>query len=128
MPPESPPPDDGAPRPVEIRLNATEKTLEIDFDDGRKFCYPAEFLRAESPSAENKGHGPGQETLVGGRRHVGILRIEPVGNYAIEIHFDDLHNTGIYSWRYLYEIGSRRQELWQTYLEKLSDAGLSRDP
>ncbi|MBT4768957.1 MAG: DUF971 domain-containing protein [Rhodospirillaceae bacterium] len=128
MPAENSSPADGAPQPVEIRLKSIEKILEIDFDDGRKFSYPAEFLRAESPSAENKGHGPGQETLVGGRRHVGILSIEPVGNYAIGINFDDLHNTGIYSWRYLYEIGSRQDELWQAYLEKLDAARMSRDP
>ena len=114
--------------PDEIRLRQAEKTLEVTFDDGSVFVYPAEFLRVESPSAEVKGHGPGQKKLVAGRRHVGIMRVEPVGNYAIRIVFDDLHDTGIYSWQYLYDIGTRRDSLWQAYLAELDDAGQSRDP
>jgi len=115
-------------RPTEIRLIKAEKRLEIDFDDGRTFSLPAEFLRVESPSAEVKGHSPGEKKIVPGRRHVGILEIEPVGNYAIRIGFDDLHGTGIYSWDYLYELGERQDELWAGYLEALEARGLSRDP
>lgn len=114
--------------PLEIRLNSAEKILEIDFDNEKKFSLPAEFLRVESPSAENRGHGPGQETIVSGRRHVGILKADPMGNYAIKIFFDDLHDSGIYSWNYLYELGERQDELWQNYLDKLKAKGLSRDP
>jgi len=115
-------------RPTEIRLMKAEKRLEIDFDDGRTFSLPAEFLRVESPSAEVKGHSPGEKKIVPGRRHIGILEIEPVGNYAIRIGFDDLHGTGIYSWDYLYELGERQDELWAGYLEALNARGLSRDP
>jgi len=115
-------------RPKEIRLKTAEKTLEIDFDDGRSFAYPAEFLRVESPSAEVMGHGPGQKKIVPGRRHVGIMGLDPVGNYAIRINFDDMHNTGIYSWGYLHEIGERMDELWRKYLGELEVRGLSRDP
>ena len=116
------------PWPVEIRLKRAEKLLEVDFDDGRRFRYPAEFLRVESPSAEVQGHGPGQKTLVAGRAHVGILELEPVGNYAVRIRFDDLHDTGIYSWAYLHELGRRQEQLWRTYLDGLAAQGLSREP
>ena len=88
-----------------------EKALEVDFDDGARFRYPAELLRVESPSAEVMGHGPGQKTIVAGRRHVGILALEPVGNYAVRIKFDDLHDTGLYSWRYLYELGRDQEKI-----------------
>jgi DUF971 family protein len=115
-------------RPVEIRLKQAEKALEIDFDDGVTFRYPAEYLRVESPSAEVQGHGPGQKRLVPGRAQVGILGIEPVGNYAIRIRFDDLHDTGIYSWSYLYELGQRQKENWAAYLKAMADQGLSREP
>ena len=114
--------------PVEIRLKSREKALEIDFDDGSKFRYPAELLRVESPSAEVQGHGPGQKTLVAGRRHVGIMGVEPVGNYAIRIKFDDLHDTGIYTWRYLYGLGKHADELFAGYVKALEERGLSRDP
>ena len=114
--------------PTEIRLIKAEKALEVDFDDGSSYRFPAEFLRVESPSAEVKGHGPGQKTLVTGRRHVGIMELEAIGNYAIRIIFDDLHDTGIYSWQYLYELGQRQDELWQAYLAELAGAGQSRDP
>ena len=113
---------------MEIRLKQAEKMLEVDFDDGARFRYPAELLRVESPSAEVMGHGPGQKTIVAGRRHVGILALEPVGNYAIRIKFDDLHDTGIYSWRYLYELGRDQEKIWAEYLKALSGKGLSRDP
>jgi DUF971 family protein len=114
--------------PLEIRLKQAEKALEIDFDDGSKFRYPAELLRVESPSAEVQGHGPGQKTLVAGRRHVGIMGLEPVGNYAIRIKFDDLHDTGIYTWRYLYGLGKHADEIFAAYKQALEERGLSRDP
>ncbi len=115
-------------RPVEIRLKRDEKALEIDFEDGRQFRYPAEFLRVESPSAEVQGHGPGQKTLVAGRRHVGIMELNPVGNYAVCIKFDDLHDTGIYSWDTLYRYGEQQDAMWEEYSAALAAAGLSRDP
>ncbi|MEE9301774.1 MAG: DUF971 domain-containing protein [Alphaproteobacteria bacterium] len=114
--------------PTEIRLKKAEKRLEIDFDDGKTFSYPAEFLRVESPSAEVMGHGPDQKKTVPGRRHVGIMALEPVGNYAVRISFDDMHSTGIYSWHYLYELGLKKDALWQGYLNALEIQGLSRDP
>ena len=89
---------------------------------------PAELLRVESPSAEVQGHGAGQKKAVPGRRHVGIMSVEPVGNYAIRIVFDDLHDTGIYSWNYLYELGCDRESVWQAYLDRLEAEGLTRDP
>jgi len=114
--------------PVEIRLKTADKILEIDFDDGRTFRLPAEYLRVESPSAEVKGHAPSQRKLVAGRRHVGILEIETVGNYALRIKFDDLHDTGIYAWNYLYELGLNYEANWRRYLDELAGRGLSRDP
>ena len=117
-----------APRPTEIRLKKAEKALEIDFDDGRSFRYPAELLRVESPSAEVQGHGPDQKQTVAGRRHVGIMGLEPVGHYAIRILFDDLHDTGIYSWRYLHQLGCEMDRRWADYLAALAARGLSRDP
>lgn len=114
--------------PVEIRLKQAEKRLEVDFDDGRRFAYPAEFLRVWSPSAEVQGHGPGQRRTVSGRRHVGILSLEPVGNYAVRIVFDDLHDSGIFSWSYLRSIGEDQERLWADYLAELEAKGLSRDP
>ncbi|HLF58574.1 MAG TPA: DUF971 domain-containing protein [Alphaproteobacteria bacterium] len=114
--------------PVEIRLKGADKALEIDFDDGRKFSLPAEYLRVESPSAEVKGHNPAERKIVPGRRHVGILEIETVGNYAIRIKFDDLHDTGIYSWNYLYELGEGYEARWNNYLSEVAARGLSRDP
>ncbi len=114
--------------PVEIRLKKAEKLLEVEFDDGTSFRYPAEYLRVESPSAEVQGHGPGQKQIVCGRRHVGILSLEPVGHYAIRISFDDLHDTGIYSWDYLYELGEKQAEKWQAYLDALAARGLAREP
>lgn len=114
--------------PREIRLKSADKALEVDFDDGRRFRYPAEFLRVESPSAEVMGHGPGQRVVVAGRRHVGITGLDPVGNYAIRIRFDDRHDTGIYTWSYLYQLGENQDALWQSYLAALKDKGLSRDP
>jgi DUF971 family protein len=115
-------------KPTEIRLKRDEKVLEVDFDDGREFQFPAEFLRVESPSAEVQGHGPGQKQLVAGRRHVGIMEVTPVGNYAVCIKFDDLHDTGIYTWDTFYKLGLSQDEMWSEYLAAIKDAGLSRDP
>src|SRR6185312_10721475 len=116
------------PWPSELRLKSAEKTLEIDFDNGARFRLPAEYLRVESPSAEVQGHGPGERKLVPGRAEVGILRLEPVGNYAVRIVFDDLHDTGIFSWSYLYELGIEQERRWQEYLAALERAGQSRHP
>jgi DUF971 family protein len=116
------------PIPVEIRLKEGGKRLEVDFDDGSRFGYSAEFLRVESPSAEVQGHAPHQRQFIPGRRHVGVMRIEPVGNYAVRLIFDDLHETGIYSWEYLHELGREQEAKWRTYLDGLAAKGLSRDP
>jgi DUF971 family protein len=114
--------------PVEIRLKTAEKALEIDFDDGERFRLPAEYLRVESPSAEVQGHNPSQKQLVHGRAHVGILAVEPVGNYALRIKFDDLHDTGIYSWTYLYKLGVEQEQRWRAYLDELRKRGVGREP
>jgi DUF971 family protein len=114
--------------PTELRLKQAEKRLEVDFDDGSRFVLPAEYLRVESPSAEVQGHGPGEKIIIAERRHVGILALDPVGNYAVRIRFDDLHDTGIYSWQYLYELGQEQASRWATYLGELEKRGLSRDP
>jgi DUF971 family protein len=116
------------PWPVELRLKRAEKLLEIVFEDGERFRLPAEYLRVESPSAEVQGHGPGQKQLVAGRAHIGITAVEPVGNYAVRLVFDDLHDTGIYSWRYLQTLGREQSERWRRYLAALEAAGLSREP
>jgi DUF971 family protein len=113
--------------PVEIRLKRAEKILEVSFDDGSRFRLPAEYLRVESPSAEVQGHGPGQKQLVAGRAQVGITAVEPVGNYAVRLRFDDGHDTGIYSWRYLHELGDQQERRWRDYLGALQKAGLSRE-
>ena len=114
--------------PVELRLKQAEKRLEIEFDDGRSFSLPAELLRVESPSAEVQGHGASQKQVIAGRREVGIIALEPVGNYAIRIKFDDLHDTGIFSWQYLRELGENKDRIWADYLKALEAKGLSRDP
>ncbi|MBT5914467.1 MAG: DUF971 domain-containing protein [Rhodospirillaceae bacterium] len=114
--------------PIEIRIKSKEKTLEIDFDNGESFKIKAELLRVESPSAEIQGHGSGQKVTLAGRRHVGILSVEPVGNYAIKISFDDMHDTGIYSWQYLYDMGANQNDLWHDYLMRVKELGFSRDP
>jgi DUF971 family protein len=119
---------EATPWPVEIRLHTADKMLEVAFEDGKSFRFPAEYLRVESPPAEVQGHGPGQKQLVAGRRHVGIMAVEPVGNYAVRLEFDDLHDTGIFSWRYLYELGMEQEARWAAYLAALEKAGLSRDP
>jgi DUF971 family protein len=116
------------PWPVQLRLIRAEKRLEIEFDDGKKFALPAEYLRVESPSAEVQGHGPGEKITVAGRAHVGIMDLEPVGNYAVRIKFDDLHDTGIFSWDYLYQLGVEQPKRWRDYLQALKDKGLDREP
>jgi DUF971 family protein len=116
------------PWPVELRLKRAEKRLDIEFDDGKEFSLPAEYLRVESPSAEVQGHGPGEKIIVAERAHVGIIDLEPVGNYAVRIKFDDLHDTGIYSWDYFYQLGVEYDKRWRAYLAALAARGLSREP
>ena len=113
--------------PTEIRALRAERRLEVDFDDGATFSIPAELLRVESPSAEVQGHGKHQKRVVSGKRAVGFVAVEPVGHYAVRIVFDDGHSTGIYSWRYLREMGENCDRLWQDYLSALERRGLSRD-
>lgn len=124
----APEPDDAAPWPLEIRLLDAGKRLEVDFDDGSRFSLPAELLRVESPSAEVRGHGAGEKTIVPGRRHVAIREVEPVGRYAVRLRFDDGHDSGLYSWPYLYRLGRDRERIWQAYLDALDERGLGRDP
>jgi DUF971 family protein len=114
--------------PLELRLKRAERLLVVRFADGAEFALPAEYLRVESPSAEVQGHGPGQRIIVGGRRNVGIHRVEPVGNYAIRIVFDDGHDTGIYAWAFLRQLGEERAERWLAYEAALIAHGRSRDP
>lgn len=116
------------PSPTEITLHETSRVLEIAFDDGKVFHLPFEFLRVFSPSAEVRGHGPGQETLQVGKRDVTITRLEPIGHYAVMPVFSDGHESGIYSWSYLYELGVEQARLWADYLGRLEAAGASRDP
>lgn len=121
-------PAGGDPWPLRITVHRAAKVLEIEFDDGSRFEIPAELLRVESPSAEVQGHGPGQKVIVAGKRHVGIVAVEPVGNYAVRIAFDDGHDTGIYSWSWLYRLGRERDQLMAAYLAALAAKGLSREP
>ena len=116
------------PVPTEIKLHQKSRQLEIFFDSGDHFGFSFEFLRVFSPSAEVRGHGIGQETLQIGKRDIDILRLEPVGNYAIRPVFSDGHESGLYSWDILYGLGKHHDELWQAYLDKLQEAGASRDP
>jgi DUF971 family protein len=113
--------------PTEIKLHQKSRILEIAFDDGRSFRLPYELLRVYSPSAEVRGHGPGQEVLQTGKREVEIRSLEPVGSYAVQPVFSDGHGTGIYSWEYLHELGENQEQLWTQYLERLKAAGASRD-
>ena len=116
------------PTPTDIRLHQKTRVLEVLFDDGNRFELPCEYLRVYSPSAEVKGHGPGQETLQTGKEDVTITDIRPVGNYAICPTFSDGHNTGIYSWDVLYDLGLHHGELWGEYLHRLQQAGITRRP
>src|SRR2546421_6618428 len=113
--------------PTAITVHQKSRLLEIAFSDGRSFRLPFEFLRVHSPSAEVRGHGPGQEILQTGKRGVDVSSLEPVGSYAIQPVFSDGHSTGIYSWDYLYELGENQEKLWADYLAKLAAAGASRD-
>lgn len=115
------------PTPTEINLHQKSRVLEIAFSDGSRFELPFEFLRVHSPSAEVRGHGPGQEVLQAGKKDVDILSLEPVGSYAVQPHFSDGHATGIYSWDYLYDLGTHHESLWQNYLRRLAAAGESRE-
>jgi DUF971 family protein len=120
--------DRKTPRPTEINLHQVSRVLDVTFDDGRSFSLPCEYLRVFSPSAEVRGHGPGQEVLQTGKRDVNISAIEPVGVYAVKFVFSDGHNTGIYSWDYLHELGTKQESNWKTYLARMERAKASRDP
>ncbi|MGH8265301.1 MAG: gamma-butyrobetaine hydroxylase-like domain-containing protein [Steroidobacterales bacterium] len=111
---------------TEIKLRKRSKLLEVAFDDGSRFELPFEYLRVFSPSAEVRGHGPGQEILQIGKKDVAVLAVEPVGLYAVKLIFSDGHNTGLYSWSYLHELGRERDAKWAAYLERLSRAGAPR--
>jgi DUF971 family protein len=117
-----------SPQPTEIKLHQKSRVLEISFDDGRAFRLPYEFLRVHSPSAEVRGHGPGQEVLQTGKRNVEITRAEPVGSYAVQLCFSDGHETGIYSWDLLYQFGEQQESMWRHYLDRMEKAGASREP
>ena len=114
------------PWPVEINVCENGKVLELSFDNNEKFLIPSELLRVESPSAEVQGHGPNEKKILPGKQAVVILAVEQVGNYAVKLRFDDGHDTGLYSWKYLYHLGSQKAEVWSKYLEQLASKGLSR--
>jgi DUF971 family protein len=116
------------PSPTEIKLHQTSRVMEIAFADGKLFKLPFEFLRVYSPSAEVRGHGPGQEVLQIGKKNIEITHIEPVGTYAVQLVFSDGHDTGLYSWDYLYNMGVNQDEMWQHYLQRMDEAGASREP
>ncbi|MFQ5994601.1 MAG: gamma-butyrobetaine hydroxylase-like domain-containing protein [Acidiferrobacterales bacterium] len=115
------------PRPTDVRLHQKSRILEVVFDNDSRFRFPCEYLRVYSPSAEVQGHGPGQEVLQIGKENVCIINLEPVGTYAVRLYFDDGHNTGLYSWEWLYHLGVNQERLWQQYLERLAKAGHKRD-
>ncbi|MBN9670298.1 gamma-butyrobetaine hydroxylase-like domain-containing protein [Roseibium aggregatum] len=119
--------DETAPWPTELRVSKDRDSLTVAFDNGERHALSAEYLRVCSPSAEVKGHAPSEKRTVPGKRRVEILKIEPVGNYAVKIHFDDLHNSGIFTWTYLRELGNERDRHWGGYLKELEEKGLSRD-
>jgi DUF971 family protein len=115
------------PQPTEITVHQQSRVLEVGFSDGRQFRIPFELMRVYSPSAEVQGHGPGQEVLQTGKREVDLVSLEPVGNYAVQPSFSDGHDSGIYSWDYLYFLGSQQDELWRQYEQRLAEAGVERD-
>lgn len=119
--------DSSAPWPTELRVSGDRKTLTVGFDNGERHDLSAEYLRVCSPSAEVKGHNPSQKQTVPGKRNVEIMKIEPVGNYAVRIHFDDMHNSGIFTWTYFRDLGNDRDGHWGRYLKELEEKGLSRD-
>jgi DUF971 family protein len=114
------------PVPTELRLDRAARVLHVTFDDGTRVSLPAEYLRVESPSAEVQGHGPGQKTIVGGKQHVGIGAVEPVGHYAVRLVFDDGHDSGIFSWDYLHELGREQETRWPAYLAEIAARGMHR--
>lgn len=114
--------------PTEIKLHRKSRILEVHFEGGEVFQLPCEYLRVYSPSAEVRGHGPGQRVLQTGKENVNIVDIRAVGNYAVKLVFDDGHSTGLYSWDYLYELGTHQQQYWQRYLDELAQAGIERRP
>ena len=114
--------------PIELRLSKDKRTLTVRYDDDAEFALAAELLRVHSPSAEVQGHSPEQRQLVAGKFDVEIVRVEPVGNYAVRLHFDDRHDTGLFSWPYLRRLGEERESLWTNYLEELAQKGWSRQP
>ena len=116
------------PRLIEIKLHQQSRLLEVSFEDGKIFRFSFEFLRVHSPSAEVRGHGPGQEILQTGKQQVKINHVDPVGSYAIQLNFSDGHNTGLYSWDLLYGYGLNQNDLWQHYLRRMDEAGASREP
>ncbi|HDP88885.1 MAG TPA: DUF971 domain-containing protein [Thioalkalivibrio sp.] len=115
-------------RPTEIHLHQKSRILELAYEDGTRFKLPSEYLRVYSPSAEVRGHGPGQDVLQTGKEDVNITGIEPIGNYAVKFVFSDGHDTGIYDWNYLYDLGLNHDAYWQNYLERLAEAGYQRKP
>ncbi|AKZ61586.1 1-(5-phosphoribosyl)-5-[(5-phosphoribosylamino)methylideneamino] imidazole-4-carboxamide isomerase [Herbaspirillum hiltneri N3] len=115
------------PTPVSFKVRTQSRVMEVAFDDGAQFSIPFELLRVYSPSAEVRGHGPGQETLQTGKRDVGIVGVEPVGNYGIKPIFSDEHSSGIFTWDYLYQLGRDQDAMWETYLQKLEEAGFTRE-
>ena len=115
------------PWPLELRIDRPAKKLVIQFDTGAVFDLSAEYLRVSSPSAEVQGHGPSTRNLPGGKKNVGLLRAEPVGNYAVRLIFDDQHSSGLFSWDYLYQLGAEFDTRWQAYIDELAAKGLSRD-
>lgn len=115
-------------KPVAIQLHSRSRQLELEYEGGERYSLSCEYLRVHSPSAEVLGHGPGQEVLQTGKINVGITAINPVGNYALQLVFDDGHDTGLYSWNYLYDLCKSQPEKWQNYLDRLAEAGASRDP
>ena len=119
--------DRNTPRPTEITLHQQTRVLEVAFDDGQRFRLPCEYLRVFSPSAEVRGHGPGQEVLVAGKREVNVNAVEPVGVYAVKLVFTDGHDTGIYSWEYLHHLGVHQEVNWKSYLARLEQAGKTRE-
>lgn len=114
--------------PTELRVSKDRKLLTVAFENGEQFELTAEFLRVLSPSAEVQGHSPEQRVTVGGKRNVEIMHMDPIGNYAVRITFDDMHDTGLFSWTYLHKLGSEKDALWQTYLDELAEKNLKRDP
>ena len=113
--------------PTEIRLSADRRVLNVAFEDGARFALPAEYLRVSSPSAEVQGHSPLERKVIGGKRAVAILAVEPIGNYAVKLGFDDMHDTGIFGWGYLHTLGRDYDTRWQTYLSELTERGLDRE-